>query len=169
MYFVLLSFITNPLLTAASLICVTTFSSVTRQSSKYQHIICIHYVLSLFVKNCSIPIGLWFLITFPNTKLDSVADSASTCLQAMAKCFDQLALDFHFSFSILHIITLLLVDIYICLYICRTYCKYHYDSEHEFSSPEAEFRHFLVRTGNPNWKWLSKRSVTPPEHAEQCK
>ncbi|XP_033611024.1 voltage-dependent calcium channel subunit alpha-2/delta-3 isoform X2 [Cryptotermes secundus] len=48
------------------------------------------------------------------------------------------------------------------------YCKYHYDSEHEFPSPEAEFRHFLVRTGNPNWKWLSKRSVTPPEHVEQC-
>ncbi|XP_021942456.1 voltage-dependent calcium channel subunit alpha-2/delta-3 isoform X2 [Zootermopsis nevadensis] len=49
-----------------------------------------------------------------------------------------------------------------------TYCKYHYDSEHEFPTPEAEFRHFLVRTGNPNWKWLSKRSVTPPEHVEQC-
>ncbi|XP_021942458.1 voltage-dependent calcium channel subunit alpha-2/delta-3 isoform X4 [Zootermopsis nevadensis] len=48
-----------------------------------------------------------------------------------------------------------------------TYCKYHYDSEHEFPTPEAEFRHFLVRTGNPNWKWLSKRSVTPPEHVEQ--
>lgn len=47
-----------------------------------------------------------------------------------------------------------------------TYCKYHYDSEHEFSSPEAEFHHFLVRTGNPSWKWLSKRSVTPPEHVE---
>lgn len=55
------------------------------------------------------------------------------------------------------------------LYVFRTYCKYHYDSEHEFPSPEAEFRHFLVRTGNPNWKWLSKRSVTPPEHVEQCK
>lgn len=48
-----------------------------------------------------------------------------------------------------------------------TYCKHHYDSEHDFSSPEAEFLHFLVRTGHPNWKWLSKRSVTPPEHVEQ--
>ncbi|KAJ9576033.1 hypothetical protein L9F63_007133, partial [Diploptera punctata] len=49
-----------------------------------------------------------------------------------------------------------------------TYCKYHYDTEHDFASPEEEFLTFLVKTGLPNWKWLSKRSVTPPEHAEQC-
>ncbi|XP_068083443.1 voltage-dependent calcium channel subunit alpha-2/delta-3 [Anabrus simplex] len=47
------------------------------------------------------------------------------------------------------------------------YCRYHYDTEHQFARPEDEFLHFLNKSVQPNWKWLSKRTVTPPEHVSQ--
>nr|CAD7431259.1 unnamed protein product [Timema monikensis] len=50
----------------------------------------------------------------------------------------------------------------------RTYCYYHYDTEHHFDTPEQELYHFLERTQQPKWHWKSKRTVTPPEHVTQC-
>nr|CAD7196612.1 unnamed protein product [Timema douglasi] len=49
-----------------------------------------------------------------------------------------------------------------------TYCYYHYDTEHQFDTPEQELYHFLERTQQPKWHWKSKRTVTPPEHVTQC-
>ena len=50
---------------------------------------------------------------------------------------------------------------------CRDYCKYLYESEHNFDSPEAELLHFLNRTSRQAWRWLDKRSFPSPEHAGQ--
>lgn len=44
------------------------------------------------------------------------------------------------------------------------YCKYLYDSEHSFESPEAELLHFANKTNNVGWKWLTKSDFRSPEH-----
>ncbi|XP_034237810.1 voltage-dependent calcium channel subunit alpha-2/delta-3 isoform X4 [Thrips palmi] len=45
------------------------------------------------------------------------------------------------------------------------YCKYLYEAEHSFETPEAELMHFLNKTGRSGWKWLTKRNFPSPEHA----
>ncbi|XP_046416365.1 voltage-dependent calcium channel subunit alpha-2/delta-3 isoform X2 [Neodiprion fabricii] len=48
-----------------------------------------------------------------------------------------------------------------------TYCGYHYDGDHSFSTPEEELLHFLRRTRVPGWKWMDMNRVGshPPEHS----
>ncbi|XP_063239126.1 voltage-dependent calcium channel subunit alpha-2/delta-3 isoform X2 [Bacillus rossius redtenbacheri] len=41
------------------------------------------------------------------------------------------------------------------------YCEYSYASEHRFKSPEEQVFHFLVKTCNPGWKWMSLRPRFP--------
>ncbi|XP_065354031.1 voltage-dependent calcium channel subunit alpha-2/delta-4 isoform X3 [Cloeon dipterum] len=43
------------------------------------------------------------------------------------------------------------------------YCKYHYDTEHEFDSAEHELLHFLDRAQRPGWHWPLRKLSTPPE------
>ncbi|XP_051159671.1 voltage-dependent calcium channel subunit alpha-2/delta-3 isoform X5 [Leptopilina boulardi] len=46
------------------------------------------------------------------------------------------------------------------------YCKYHYDGEFEFRSPEDQLLHFLNRTRQqePPWRWIdAKQRSQPPE------
>jgi len=84
MYFVLLSLITSPVLTAASLLYVTTPSvSLTDHPSLSTSSAYAIYCLVLLK---IVPFGLVsiFLITFPMTILKSVVDSASPCLQALS-------------------------------------------------------------------------------------
>ena len=104
-YFVLLSFITNPVLTAACLIGVT-IPSVPFVLSKYQHVICICCILSRSVKNCFIQLGLY--IPYHNHLLrygiEQCCRQCVTLTEAFfhARCFGQLTLNFHFSIWILH-------------------------------------------------------------------
>nr|CAD7570715.1 unnamed protein product [Timema californicum] len=41
------------------------------------------------------------------------------------------------------------------------YCEYNYASEHRFKSPEEQVFHFLAKTRNPGWKWMSLRPRSP--------
>ena len=81
MYVVLFSFVTNPVPTAASLICVTISVAVTDQPS-----ICISsaYAIDCHVLLKIVPFGLVFLITFSSAILNSVVDSASSCLKPLS-------------------------------------------------------------------------------------
>ncbi|XP_071450777.1 voltage-dependent calcium channel subunit alpha-2/delta-3 isoform X1 [Hetaerina americana] len=47
------------------------------------------------------------------------------------------------------------------------YCKYLYDNEHPFESPEKELLHFLERTKQPGWKWPLKRSFPASDFITQ--
>lgn len=41
------------------------------------------------------------------------------------------------------------------------YCKYHYLEGHEFSTPEKELRHFLLKLADPSWKWAQQYEPEP--------
>ena len=67
--------------------------------SKYQHVICLCYVLSHFVKNCSIPIGLYIPYHLLQYSTEQCCVQCVTLSEVSfhASCFGQLTLDFHFS------------------------------------------------------------------------
>ncbi|XP_044013725.1 voltage-dependent calcium channel subunit alpha-2/delta-4 isoform X2 [Aphidius gifuensis] len=47
-----------------------------------------------------------------------------------------------------------------------TYCKYHYEDDHKFESPEKMLLHFLERTRQPGWFWSDKKLPSqPPEYS----
>jgi hypothetical protein len=94
MYFLLLSFITNPVLTAASLIYVTTTSiALTNRtsintSSAYA-IYCLVLLKTVLFRLVSI-----FLIIFSSTISNSDVDSASTCLKTLRQMLQSIVLVF---------------------------------------------------------------------------
>ncbi|XP_017890137.1 voltage-dependent calcium channel subunit alpha-2/delta-3 isoform X2 [Ceratina calcarata] len=46
------------------------------------------------------------------------------------------------------------------------YCKYHYEDERSFDTPEAQLLHFLERTRQPGWRWNDmKQPSQPPEYS----
>jgi hypothetical protein len=46
----------------------------------------------------------------------------------------------------------------------RVYCKYHYDTAHEFSSSEEELRHFLeMLDSGKGFQCSPVRHLIPPE------
>jgi hypothetical protein len=81
MYFVLLPFVTNPLLTAASVICVTTYSNALtdRPSTKTSSVLVIHSLVLFRI----VPFGLvsLFFTTFSSTISNSAVDGASCSLK----------------------------------------------------------------------------------------
>ena len=84
MNFVLLSFLTNPVLTAASSICDTAASiPLTNHPSINTPSACAIYFLSL---SKIVPFGMvsTFLITFSSTISNSAVDGASPCLQPLS-------------------------------------------------------------------------------------
>ena len=60
------------------------FFNRSHQLSKYQHIICICYILSPCVKIVQFQLGSMFLITYSSTILKSVIGSASPCLKQLS-------------------------------------------------------------------------------------
>ncbi|XP_033328021.1 voltage-dependent calcium channel subunit straightjacket isoform X2 [Megalopta genalis] len=46
------------------------------------------------------------------------------------------------------------------------YCKYHFEDERPFGTPEAQLLHFLERIRQPAWKWKDmKQPSQPPEYS----
>jgi hypothetical protein len=84
MYLVMLSFITNPMLTAASLICVTaySFAHTNHPSINTLSVYALYYLVLLKI----IPFGVVFIFpfTFCSTVLNNAVDSASSCLKPLS-------------------------------------------------------------------------------------
>jgi hypothetical protein len=84
MYVVVFSIVTNPVLTAASVFCVTIFSvAVTDQPSGS---ISSAHAIDCCVLLKIVPFGFLYIfhITFSSTVLNSVVDSASPCLKPLS-------------------------------------------------------------------------------------
>ncbi|KAI5752192.1 hypothetical protein M8J77_014740 [Diaphorina citri] len=45
------------------------------------------------------------------------------------------------------------------------YCEYNYADDHNFQSPEEQVLHFLARSIQPGWKWMSLRPRSPQENS----
>lgn len=49
------------------------------------------------------------------------------------------------------------------------YCEYNYANEQVFNTPEERVLHFLGRTLQPGWKWMSLRPRSPLKDREPGK
>jgi hypothetical protein len=86
MYYVLLSFITKSVLTAAYLIFNLCYCYVhcSHRSYKYQHFICLCYIISCSVNSCSIWIGLNIPYNLLQYNIEQCFRSASPCVQPLS-------------------------------------------------------------------------------------